>query len=41
MKDWLLNGAIREDEKLALDFAGPWHINRSNCVGGGNATRTC
>jgi hypothetical protein len=23
MKDWLPHGAIHEDEKLALDFAGP------------------
>jgi hypothetical protein len=31
MKDWLLNGAIETDEKLAMDLAGPgYHINRSN-----------
>ncbi len=29
-KDWLLHGAIHNDEKLALDWAGPgYHINRS------------
>jgi hypothetical protein len=33
MKDWLLHGAIHEDEKLALDLAGPgYHINRSNLL---------
>ena len=31
MKDWLLHGAIPDDEKLALDLAGPGYgINRSN-----------
>jgi hypothetical protein len=30
-KDWLLHGAIPDDEKLASDLAGPgYHINRSN-----------
>ena len=33
MKDWLLHGAIHNDEKLALDLAGPgYHINRSNLL---------
>jgi hypothetical protein len=31
VKDWLLHGAIPDDEKLASDLAGPgYHINRSN-----------
>jgi hypothetical protein len=31
MKDWLLHGAIPDDEKLATDLSGPgYHINRSN-----------
>ena len=31
MKDWLLHGAIPDDEKLASDLSGPgYHINRSN-----------
>ena len=31
MKDWLLHGAIPDDEKLAADLSGPgYHINRSN-----------
>ena len=33
MKDWLLNGAIKSDEKMAMDLAGPgYHINRSNLL---------
>ncbi len=29
-RDWLLHGAIQEDEKLALDLVDPgYHINRS------------
>ena len=33
MKDWLLNGAIETDEKMAMDLAGPgYHINRSNLL---------
>jgi hypothetical protein len=31
MKDWLLNGAIEADEKMAAELTGPGcHINRSN-----------
>lgn len=31
MKDWLLHGALPDDEKIALDLAGPGYgINRSN-----------
>jgi hypothetical protein len=33
MKDWLLEGAIETDEKMAADLAGPgYHINRSNLL---------
>jgi hypothetical protein len=33
MKDWLLHGAIKTDEKMAADLAGPgYHINRSNLL---------
>jgi hypothetical protein len=33
MQNWLLHGAIHEDEKLALDLSGPgYHINRSNLL---------
>jgi hypothetical protein len=33
LKDWLLNGAIEADEKMAMDLAGPgYHINRSNLL---------
>jgi hypothetical protein len=33
MKDWLLDGAIEGDEKMAADLAGPgYHINRSNLL---------
>jgi hypothetical protein len=32
-RDWLLHGAIQEDEKLVLDLVGPgYHINRSNLL---------
>jgi hypothetical protein len=33
MSDWLLIGAIEEDEKVAMDLAGlGYHINRSNLL---------
>src|SRR6266849_7553945 len=42
MKDWLLSGAIKTDEKMATDLAGPgYHINRSNLFGAGKQGGTC
>ena len=32
MKDWLLNGAIETDQKMATDLAGPGYINGSNLL---------
>jgi hypothetical protein len=33
MKNWVVTGAIENDEKMAMDLAGPgYHINRSNLL---------